>query len=248
VTAKDLILRIIGSVGADGALYKSVEFAGEAVEAMSLGSRMVLCNMAAEMGAKNGYCAPDEKLYRFLESRAETEYVPVFPDDDAEYERSLDLDVSTLEPQIARPHTVDNVSPVGDVVGTRIHQGLLGTCTNGRIEDLRVAARILNGRKVADGVRLLVLPASQEILLDALHEGLIDTFIRAGALLLNPGCGPCLGAHQGVLAPGEVCISTANRNFKGRMGSAEASTYLASPATVAASVVTGVITDPREFF
>lgn len=248
VTAKDLVLHIIGSIGADGALYKSVEYTGEAIEAMSLGSRMVLCNMAIEMGAKNGYCAPDDKTYAFLESRAETEYTPVFPDDDAEYERVLEFDASSLEPQVAKPHTVDNVSPIGDVVGTPIHQGLLGTCTNGRIEDLRLAAKILNGRKVADGVRLLVLPASQEILIDALREGLIDTFVKAGALLLNPGCGPCLGAHQGVLAPGEVCLSTANRNFKGRMGSPDADIYLGSPATVAASVVTGVITDPREFF
>jgi 3-isopropylmalate/(R)-2-methylmalate dehydratase large subunit len=248
VTAKDLILHIIGSIGADGALYKSVEYTGEAVEAMSLASRMVLSNMAIEMGAKNGYCAPDDKVYRFLESRAETQYTPVFPDADAEYERGLEFDASTLVPQVAKPHTVDNVSPVGDVAGTPIHQGLLGTCTNGRIEDLRLAARILDGRKVAEGLRLLVLPASQEILIDALREGLIDTFVKAGALLLNPGCGPCLGAHQGVMAPGEACISTANRNFKGRMGSAEAETYLASPATVAASVVTGVITDPREFF
>lgn len=248
VTAKDLVLHIIGSIGADGALYKSVEYTGEAIEAMSLGSRMVLCNMAIEMGAKNGYCAPDDKIYAFLESRAETEYTPVFPDDDAEYERVLEFDASSLEPQVAKPHTVDNVSPIGDVVGTPIHQGLLGTCTNGRIEDLRLAAKILDGRKVADGVRLLVLPASQEILIDALREGLIDTFVKAGALLLNPGCGPCLGAHQGVLAPGEVCLSTANRNFKGRMGSPDADIYLGSPATVAASVVTGVITDPREFF
>ncbi len=248
VTAKDLVLHIIGSIGADGALYKSVEYTGEAIEAMSLGSRMVLCNMAIEMGAKNGYCAPDDKIYAFLESRAETEYTPVFPDDGAEYERVLEFDASSLEPQVAKPHTVDNVSPIGDVVGTPIHQGLLGTCTNGRIEDLRLAAKILDGRKVADGVRLLVLPASQEILIDALREGLIDTFVKAGALLLNPGCGPCLGAHQGVLAPGEVCLSTANRNFKGRMGSPDADIYLGSPATVAASVVTGVITDPREFF
>jgi len=248
VTAKDLILHIIGSISADGALYKSVEYAGEAIDAMSLGSRMVLCNMAIEMGAKNGYCAPDDKVFGFLESRAEAQYTPVYPDRDAEYERTLEFDASSLEPQVAKPHAVDNVSPVGEVVGTTIHQGLLGTCTNGRIEDLRLAARILERRRVADGVRLLVLPASQEILLEALREGLVDTFVRAGALLLNPGCGPCLGAHQGVLAPGEVCVSTANRNFKGRMGSAEAETYLASPATVAASAVTGAITDPREFF
>ncbi len=248
VTAKDLILHIIGSIGADGALYKSVEYAGEAIEAMSLASRMVLANMAIEMGAKNGYCAPDDKTYAFLDGRAETEYTPVFPDAAAEYERILEFDASSLEPQVAVPHAVDNVSPIGDVAGTPIHQGLLGTCTNGRLEDLRLAAKILDGRKIADGVRLLVLPASQEVLIDALREGLVDTFVKAGALLLNPGCGPCLGAHQGVLAPGETCISTANRNFKGRMGSPDAETYLGSPATVAASVVTGVITDPREFF
>jgi len=248
VTAKDLILHIIGSIGADGALYKSVEYTGEAVRSMSLASRMVLSNMAIEMGAKNGYCTPDDKTYAYLESRAEAQYTPVFPDADAEYEQALEFDATSLEPQVAAPHTVDNVSPVGDVAGTPIDQGLLGTCTNGRIEDLRLAARILDGRKIADGVRLLILPASQEVLLDALREGLIDTFVKTGALLLNPGCGPCLGAHQGVLAPGEVCISTANRNFKGRMGSTDAETYLASPATVAASVVTGVITDPREFF
>jgi len=248
VTAKDLILKIIGDIGADGALYKSVEYTGEAVEAMSLASRMVLSNMAIEMGAKNGYCAPDDKTFAFLESRAETKYVPVFPDPDAEYERVLTFDAGSLEPQVAKPHTVDNVCGVRDVAGTPVHQALLGTCTNGRIEDLRLAAKILDGRKVAPGVRLLVLPASQEILLDALREGLVDVFVKAGALLLSPGCGPCLGAHQGVMAPGEVCISTANRNFKGRMGSRDAETYLASPATVAASAVAGVIADPREFF
>ena len=248
VSAKDLILHIIGTMGADGALYKSVEYTGEAIESMSLGSRMVLCNMAIEMGAKNGYCAPDDKTYTFLADRAEGEYTAVFPDEDAEYEQVLEFDASALGPQVAKPHTVDNVSPVEDVAGTPIQQALLGTCTNGRMEDLRLAAKILEGRVVASGVRLLVLPASQEILLEALREGVIDTFVKAGALLLNPGCGPCLGAHQGVMAPGEATISTANRNFKGRMGSRDAEIYLGSPATVAASALTGVITDPREFF
>jgi 3-isopropylmalate/(R)-2-methylmalate dehydratase large subunit len=247
VSAKDLILHIIGSIGADGALYKSVEFSGEAIEAMSLASRMVLTNMAIEMGAKNGYCAPDEKTTAFLEGRAEGAYHPVFPDEDAEYEQVLTFDASALGPQVAKPHTVDNVVPVEHAAGTPIHQALLGTCTNGRLEDLRTAAKILEGQQVANGVRLLVLPASQEILLEALGEGIIEPLVRAGGLLLNPGCGPCLGAHQGVLAPGEVCISTANRNFKGRMGSRDAQTYLASPATVAASAIAGVITDPREF-
>jgi len=248
VTAKDLVLHIIGSIGADGALYKSVEYTGDAISAMSLASRMVLSNMAIEMGAKNGYCAPDEKTDDFLDGRSEGPFTAVFPDEDATYEQVLEFDASTLDPQVAKPHTVDNVSSVRDVAGTPIQQGLLGTCTNGRIEDLRLAAQILDGKTLAKGVRLLVLPASQEILLEALSEGLIDVFVKAGALMLNPGCGPCLGAHQGVMAPGEVTISTANRNFKGRMGSRDAEIYLGSPATVAASVITGVITDPREFF
>ena len=248
VSAKDLILHIIGTIGADGALYKSVEYTGEAIEDMSIGSRMVLSNMAIEMGAKNGWCAPDEKTEAFLADRAEGEYTTVFPDADAVYEQVLEFDASTLSPQVAKPHTVDNVSPVQDVAGTPINQALLGTCTNGRMEDLRIAAKILEGRTIANDVRMLVLPASQEILLEALKEGVIDTLVRAGAMLLNPGCGPCLGAHQGVMAPGEATISTANRNFKGRMGSRDAEIYLGSPATVAASAVTGVITDPREFF
>jgi len=248
VSAKDLILHIIGSIGADGALYKSVEFCGPGIEAMTIASRMVLSNMAIEMGAKNGYCAPDDKTDAWLAGRAEGAYTAVFPDDDAQYEQVLEFDASSLGPQVAKPHTVDNVAPVEDVAGTPIHQALLGTCTNGRLEDLRAAAAILDGRTVAHGVRLLILPASQEILLEAMKEGVIEPLVRAGGLLLNPGCGPCLGAHQGVLAPDEVCISTANRNFRGRMGSRDASTFLASPATVAASAVTGVITDPRGFF
>jgi len=248
VTSKDLILKIIGGIGADGALYRSVEFTGEAIRAMSLSSRMVLSNMAVEMGAKNGYIAPDEKTLSFLEGRAVAEYTPVYPDTDAEYEKILEFDASTLTPQVACPHTVDNVVPVAEVEGTKIDQTLLGTCTNGRLEDLRLAAKILEGKEVAKNVRMLVLPASQEVLLQALSEGLIETFVKAGALVLNPGCGPCLGAHQGVLAPGEVCLSTANRNFKGRMGSRDAEIYLASPATVAASAFTGAITDPRNAF
>jgi len=248
VTSKDLILNIIGDLGADGALYRSVEYTGEAIDAMSLASRMVLSNMAIEMGAKNGVCLPDDKTFAYLEPRAVTDYTPVYPDPDAEYERALEFDASTLSPQVARPHTVDNVASVEEVAGTKIDQALLGTCTNGRLEDLRLAAKILDGKTLATGVRMLVLPASQEVMVQALAEGLIDVFVKAGAMLLNPGCGPCLGAHQGVLAPGEVCLSTANRNFKGRMGSAEAEIYLASPATVAASAITRVITDPRNAF
>ncbi len=248
VTSKDLMLKIIGDIGADGALYRSIEFSGEAISQMSLASRMVLSNMAIECGAKNGYIAPDENTFRFLEGRAVRDYYPLYPDSDAQYEKELELDAAQLGPQVAKPHTVDNVSPVEQVEGTKIDQVLLGTCTNGRLEDLRLAARILSGKKIAKGVRMLILPASQEVLLDALSEGLISIFVRAGAIMLNPGCGPCLGAHQGVLAPGEVCLSTANRNFKGRMGSSEAEIYLASPATVAASALTGAITDPRDVF
>jgi homoaconitate hydratase family protein len=245
VSAKDLILHIIGSIGADGALYASVEFSGPAIEAMGIGGRMVLANMAAEMGAKNGFIAPDEATRSFLAERTEATWEPVLPDPDATYQQELRFDATALAPQVARPHTVDNVVPVDEVAGTRIDQALLGTCTNGRLEDLRVAAAILDGQRLAKGVRMIVLPASAEVLVDALREGLIEPLVAAGAQILNPGCGPCLGAHQGVLAPGEVCLSTANRNFKGRMGSAEAETYLASPATVAASAITGVITDPR---
>jgi len=226
VTSKDLILKIIGDIGADGALYRSIEFSGEAITEMSQASRMVLSNMAIECGAKNGYITPDDKTFRFLEDRAVREYYPVYPDLDAQYERTLEFDASELGPQVAKPHTVDNGSPVEEVTGTKIDQVLLGTCTNGRLEDLRLAARIIAGKKIARGVRMLVLPASREVLLDALSEGLIDAFVRAGAMVLNPGCGPCLGAHQGVLAPGEVCLSTANRNFKGRMGSPDAEIYL----------------------
>jgi len=248
ITSKDLVLKIIGEIGADGALYRSIEFTGKAIEEMSLASRMVLSNMAVECGAKNGYIAPDEKTLSFLEGRAVAEYTPVYPGTDAEYEKILEFDASTLTPQVACPHTVDNVVPVKEVEGTKIDQALLGTCTNGRLEDLRLAAKILKGKKVAKNVRMLVLPASQEVLLQALSEGLIETFVKAGALVLNPGCGPCLGAHQGVLAPGEICLSTANRNFKGRMGSRDAEIYLASPSTVAASAITGTITDPRNAF
>jgi len=245
VTAKDVILYLIGKLGADGALYRSVEFAGPLVEGLPMSERLVLTNMAAEMGAKNGYIAPDETTFSYLASRTGREFDPVFPDPDADYEEVLKFDLSDLEPQVACPHTVDNVVPISQVAGKRVDQVLLGTCTNGRLEDLRLALEVMGGRPVADGVRMLVLPASREVWVKAAAEGLLERFAAAGALVLNPGCGPCLGAHQGVLAPGEVCLSTANRNFKGRMGSPEAEIYLASPAVAGATAVTGVITDPR---
>lgn len=246
VSAKDVILYIIGDLGADGADYRSVEFSGETVRNMSIASRMVLCNMAAEMGAKNGVVLPDEKTRQWLEGRVSVPYEEVHPDADAAYERVIEYDVTDLAPQVARPHRVDNVVPVTEVAGIKIDQALIGTCTNGRLEDLEMAADILRGRHIAPGVRLLVLPASREVLLAALQRGLIADLVSAGATVLNPGCGPCLGAHQGCMAPGEVTISTANRNFKGRMGCKEAEIYLASPATVAASALAGEIADPRE--
>ncbi|MGC9399748.1 MAG: 3-isopropylmalate dehydratase large subunit [Anaerolineae bacterium] len=253
VMAKDLILHIIGEVGADGATYCSVEFAGEAIAALSVAGRMVLTNMAAEMGAKNAVVIPDATTFAWLKGRVDADEAmlqrwteAVAPDADATYARVLTYDADKIVPQVAKPHTVDNVAPVTEVAGTPIDQALIGTCTGGRLEDFRAAAELLRGRQIAKGVRLLVLPASREVLLDAIAEGLVADLVAAGATLLNPGCGPCLGAHQGCMAPGEVTLSTANRNFKGRMGSKEAQIYLGSPATVAASALTGVITDPRD--
>lgn len=252
VMAKDLILHVIGDVGADGATYCSVEFAGETIRAMSVAGRMVLTNMAAEMGAKNAVVVPDATTYAWLNGRVDAEEATlqrwteaIVPDADADYARVLTYDAGKIVPQVAKPHTVDNVAPVTEVAGTRIDQALIGTCTDGRLEDLRAAAELLRGKRIAEGVRLLILPASREVLLDAIALGLVSDLVEAGATLLNPGCGPCLGAHEGCMAPGEITISTANRNFKGRMGSKEAEIYLGSPATVAASALTGVITNPR---
>jgi homoaconitate hydratase family protein len=246
VSTKDLVLHIIGKIGADGALYKSVEFTGETISAMSISDRMILANMAAEMGAKNGYIAPDEKTREFLKDRAREEYIEIFPDEDAHYEEVIHIDVSTLEPTLAKPHTVDNTAVIGELKGIKIHQALLGTCTNGRLEDFEAAAAILKGRQIHPEVRMIVFPASKEIMLKAMKLGYLETLAEAGAILMNPGCGPCLGAHEGILAAGEVCISTANRNFKGRMGNKDAMVYLSSPETAAASALKGEITDPRE--
>jgi 3-isopropylmalate/(R)-2-methylmalate dehydratase large subunit len=198
------------------------------------------------MGAKNAVVEPDEVTRDWLQGRVKHDYDEVHADLGATYEQVITYDVNELAPQVAKPHTVDNVVPITDVAGTPINQALVGTCTNGRLEDLAAAAEILRGKHIAPSVRLLVLPASREVLLAAIERGIISDLVAAGATLLNPGCGPCLGAHQGCMAPGEVTLSTANRNFKGRMGSKEAFIYLASPATVAASALTGVITDPRD--
>lgn len=246
VSAKDLILHIIGAIGSDGAIYKSVEFTGEAISDMSVSDRIILSNMSAEMGAKNGYFATDDKTREFLKGKTEEEYEEIHPDEDADYEKILEFDVTNLSPQVAKPHAVDNVSPVEEVKGIKINQALLGTCTNGRLNDLESAAKILKGKKIHPDTRMLVFPASQEVMLEAMRKGILEILSEAGAVLMNPGCGPCLGAHEGTLAPGEVCISTANRNFKGRMGCKDAFVYLASPETVSASAIKGEIADPRE--
>lgn len=247
ISSKDIILKIIGEQGADRANYKAIEFDGPAVQDLSLASRLVMTNMAAEMGAKNGYFLPDEKVRTWLAERVRSEFVPVLSDPGATYEAVLAYDLSEIEPQVACPHTVDNVRPVTEVEGTPFHQAVIGTCTNGRAEDLKTAAHILKGKKVHPEIRVLVIPASRKEYLEALHDGDLEILVNAGCLVLNPGCGPCLGAHQGILAPGEVAVSTANRNFRGRMGSRDSAIYLASPATVAASALEGKIADPRKY-
>ena len=246
VGAKDFILRLIGDLGADGGLYQAIEFVGSAIESMPVDDRLTICNMTAEMGAKNGYMLPDEKTRAWLADRGVTDYQPVYSDPDTAYARVLHYDVSELTPQLAAPHTVDNVHPIDELAGKPIQQALLGTCTNGRLGDLQRAAALLKGKHVNDGVRLLVFPASGQVYRDAMRDGTLMTLSEAGAVIMNPGCGPCLGAHEGILAPGETCISTANRNFRGRMGSREAEVFLASPETVAASAIAGQIADPRQ--
>ncbi|WP_309492432.1 3-isopropylmalate dehydratase large subunit [Candidatus Hecatella orcuttiae] len=246
VSAKDLILHMAGCLGEDGANYKSLEFTGSTVGKMGMDGRMTLCNMVVELGAKAGLVPPDGVTFRYLEGRVAGSLRPLYPDEGAEYEGELSFSVDSLEPQVACPPRVANVKPVGEVAGLPVDQAVLGSCTNGRMDDLREAAGLLRGRRVKDGVRMIVLPASQEIYLRALEEGLLEVFARAGAAVGPPNCGPCLGGHFGLLAEGEVCISSTNRNFTGRMGSPGAKVYLASPATVAASAVTGRITDPRE--
>jgi 3-isopropylmalate/(R)-2-methylmalate dehydratase large subunit len=246
VTPKDLILHIIGKVGVDGAIYKSAEFTGETMRDMSIAGRMTVCNMAVEMGAKNGIVEPDETTRKFLEPRVQGKVTidQWKSDADAKYEKIIDINVAKLEPQVACPSSVDNVKPISKVGDVPINQAFVGSCTNGRIEDLRIAAQIMKGKKVKAGVRALVIPASQEVYAQALKEGLVEIFTESGALVCGATCGPCLGGHIGLLASGEACVSTSNRNFIGRMGSPEANVYLASPAVVAASALTGKLTDP----
>jgi len=246
VYAKDLILHIIGMIGSDGATYKAMIFSGEVTHEMGVDGRATLCNMSIEAGAKAGIVEPDEKTIQYLRERSREPINPIMSDEDAVFWKVYEVDASELEPQVALPPSVDNVKPVSEVRGIEIDQGFIGTCTNGRLEDLREAAKILRGRKVKNGVRLLIIPGSQEIYYKALQEGLIEVFIKAGAIVGGPGCGPCIGISRGVLADDEVCISSANRNFIGRMGSPKSKIYLASPATVASSAIKGRITDPRE--
>ncbi len=260
-TAKDLALHLIGRLGADGGLYASVELSGPAIDHMSLESRMVLPNMMAEFGVKNAYIPPDARVFDWLAARRlrraaaadvglveETRQTiaagALYPDPDAVYAAAHSFDASQVEPLVACPHTVDHVAPVSAVSHVRVDQAFIGTCTNGRLEDLAEAARVVAGQHVAQGTRLLVVPASSEVYREALRAGYIETLLDAGAVIGPPGCGPCMGNHLGILAPGEVCISTANRNFRGRMGTADSEIYLASPAVVAASAISGRITHP----
>jgi 3-isopropylmalate/(R)-2-methylmalate dehydratase large subunit len=247
VFSKDLILHLIGMIGADGATYKALEFGGPAIDAMTMESRFVLSNMAVEAGAKVGLIASDNVTKAYLKSRGRAkDWRPLAPDKDAKYERIIDIDASKLEPTVSCPHTVDNTKLARELKGTKIQQVFIGTCTNGRAEDLKIAARILKGKHVAAGVRLIVCPASRDVYLATL--GLQDTFVKAGAIVIGPGCGPCVGVHEGILGDGEACLSTANRNFKGRMGNPDSFVYLASPATAAYSALFGTVRDPREVF
>lgn len=247
VYSKDLILQIIGDIGADGATYYSVEFTGQVINDMSVDARFTISNMAVEMGAKAGLMESDEKTEEWVGKHSAKSFTAVKADDDADYVKVIGVDASKIEPMVAMPHTVDNTAAVKEVEGTHVHQGVIGTCTNGRLEDLRIAASILKGKKVNSGTRFIVAPASKQVLLDAIEEGIISHLIEAGASIVTPGCGPCVGTHNGVPSDGENVISTANRNFKGRMGNSNAFIYLASPATVAASVLEGNITDPRKY-
>jgi 3-isopropylmalate/(R)-2-methylmalate dehydratase large subunit len=247
VFPKDLILYIIGLIGADGADYRSLEFCGDTIENMDMSGRLTLCNMAIEAGAKAGIVASDDVTYEYLKEYGRSEkFRKITPDNDAVYEKIIEIDASELSPMVAFPHTVDNVKSVVEAKGIKIHQVFLGSCTNCRIDDLRIAAKILKGKTVHPDVRLLVTPASKKVYLQASKEGLLDILVEAGAVISSPGCAVCCGIHEGILADGEVCVATSNRNFLGRMGNPKSYVYLSSPATAAISALTGEITDPRE--
>ena len=244
ISGKDIILKVIGTIGADGALGKTLEFTGPAMPHIDLENRLTMANMAVEAGAVNGIMEPDDAVIAYARERSSRPFTPVYSDKDALYEQTVEIDVSDMEPQVAAPNSPDNVFPVSQLAKTFVDQVLIGSCTNGRISDLRSAAAILKGKKVAKGVRLLITPATPEVYRNALKEGLIAVFLDAGAVMLPPGCGVCFGGHLGILAKNEVCLSTSNRNFKGRMGHGESEVYLASPAVAAATAIAGYICAP----
>jgi 3-isopropylmalate/(R)-2-methylmalate dehydratase large subunit len=248
VSPKDLILYVIGQLTAQGANFKVIEFHGPAIKKMSTSGRLTICNMAVEAGATSGIVPADTETARYLHEEAgvKGQIESMGPDEEAVYDRVLEIDVSDLGPQLACPHTVDNVKPIQEVAGKQVNQIVIGSCTNGRLDDIRIAAKILEGKKVARNIRMLVFPASARIYLQALKEGTLATLMEAGAVVMNSGCGPCLGVHQGALADGDVALATTNRNFKGRMGNPSAEVYLCSPAVAAASALSGEITDPRK--
>lgn len=250
VSGKDVILHIIGRIGVDGALYKSMEFTGEGVKELSMADRFTICNMAIEAGAKNGIFPVDEAAIEYLDKHAKREYKIYEADKDAEYEEVVDVDLSAIRPTVAFPHLPGNAKTVDEIETMDkiyIDQVVIGSCTNGRMEDLRKAAAILKGKKVADNVRVMVVPATQKIYLQCILEGILETFVEAGCAVNTPSCGPCMGGHMGVLAKGEKCVSTTNRNFVGRMGDVESLIYLASPETAAASAIAGYIANPEKF-
>ena len=250
VSGKDVILHIIGRIGVDGALYKSMEFTGEGVKELSMADRFTICNMAIEAGAKNGIFPVDEAAIEYLDKHAKREYKIYEADEDAEYEEVVDVDLSAIRPTVAFPHLPGNAKTVDEIEAMDkiyIDQVVIGSCTNGRMEDLRKAAAILKGKKVADNVRVMVVPATQKIYLQCILEGILETFVEAGCAVNTPSCGPCMGGHMGVLAKGEKCVSTTNRNFVGRMGDVESLIYLASPETAAASAIAGYIANPEKF-
>lgn len=250
VSGKDVILHIIGRIGVDGALYKSMEFTGEGVKELSMADRFTICNMAIEAGAKNGIFPVDEATIEYLDKHAKREYKIYEADKDAEYEEVVDVDLSAIRPTVAFPHLPGNAKTVDEIEAMDkiyIDQVVIGSCTNGRMEDLRKAAAILKGKKVADNVRVMVVPATQKIYLQCILEGILETFVEAGCAVNTPSCGPCMGGHMGVLAKGEKCVSTTNRNFVGRMGDVESLIYLASPETAAASAIAGYIANPEKF-
>ena len=247
-SGKDVILTIIGMIGVDGALYKSMEFTGEGVASLSMDDRLCICNMAIEAGAKNGIFPVDEKTKAYLNGRSEREPVFYEADPDAEYEKTVEIDLSKIVPTVSCPHLPENTHPAAELSHIKIDQVVIGSCTNGRMEDMETAYRILNGKKVADGVRCIIIPATQQIMKECVERGYVTAFIEAGAVVSTPTCGPCLGGYMGILAEGERCVATTNRNFVGRMGHVKSEVYLASPATAAQSALTGYITSPKEEF